>query len=1156
MDKVKEFLTDDGQVMLILGDSGAGKSTFNRHLEYRLWQDYKPGGHIPLFINLPTIERPSKELIVEQLKSVEFPEELIRELKDRRKLLLICDGYDESQLSTNLHTSNNLNRSGRHGVKMLITCRTQYLGPDYRDRFVPSMSGGYHRPADALFQEAVIAPFSKNQIEKYVEKYVSLEPRIWDIKDYMDKLTAIPNLMDLVKNPFLLTLALEALPVVVEGKSDLSRLCVTRVQLYDVFVHQWLGVNKRRHLEQKLDKEARTILDGVLEEGFEQNGMRFQKDLAAAIFQKQEGRPDVDYVHRRDKASWKAAFFSPEPETTLLRDASLLSRSGTRYRFLHRSVLEYFFSCLVWDSAGQYDADSSASPFSIGTHPLSQRSLVSEPSIIQFLAERVLSHSGFKQNLLVLLERSKSDPQASQAAANAISILVRAGVQFNGADLRGVRIPGADLTGGQFDSALLRGSDLTGVNLTKAWIRQADFNKADMGGVRFGELPYLQERLPIDSCAFSPDGCLIAASYDDDFDFSLYNTHINIYRSQTWTKLNTLLGHNFKITGVAFSPCSRYLISGSWDMTVRLWNCETGTADKILSGHYGKVMAVAFSSCGKQIASADMNGWVRLWDVDTGTTMFTLPGLNSDINSLAYSPNGLILACCGDDGRIQVYDVRAMPSLLALTKGSVRPLCLAFSPDGGRIVAGNILGEVGIYDAAAVEPWSSWKGHIGDVTGVCFSPDSQLLVSCGRDCMVKLWDSQTFTLVYAFTGHLALVTNAIFSPDGSRIASSSRDQTIRLWEVASTAQSLLSYESPDPRTSLAYSYDGRSLVSISRGQLVWQYDSDTGRTIHAFPTNLSQVNCVASSPDGLSIVTGGQSGDLTVWYARTGKAAWIMNGYIGSVLSVAFSTCGRWIISRGGDSTVQLWDANTGRLLHIFSIHDCRRDDISIIFLKNGSEIAYGCLGGQMEVWNTGTWKCEMTVGGISCAFFDFFSPPRQPGLYVKVGSVWDKVFYIDYEQLWDDGFYIEADQLWNEEWNGDEYIWRKSETSRKLSISSCRKWSVAAYGPKLQLSYSTWEEHGARRWICVAAISDFFGDVTRVVWRPDALEFATASEDGSVRVWKVEGDEESRVLVKLVWGSGSTGLAASGAVLIDTAGLSPVNRKLLEQRGAIFNIY
>ncbi|KAG0272160.1 hypothetical protein BGZ96_005441, partial [Linnemannia gamsii] len=165
MDKVKDFLTGSSQVMLVLGDSGAGKSTFNRHLEHELWQGYKAGGRIPLFINLPALEKTEKELIAEQLRIYRFPETQIQELEQHRQFVLICDGYDESQLSSNLHTTNLLNRSGQRDTKMLITCRSQYLGPEYRIRFVPKAEGGYHQAADDLYMEAVIAPFSEKQIE-------------------------------------------------------------------------------------------------------------------------------------------------------------------------------------------------------------------------------------------------------------------------------------------------------------------------------------------------------------------------------------------------------------------------------------------------------------------------------------------------------------------------------------------------------------------------------------------------------------------------------------------------------------------------------------------------------------------------------------------------------------------------------------------------------------------------------------------------------------------------------------------------------------------------------------------------------------------------------------------------------------------------------
>ncbi|KAG0047560.1 hypothetical protein BGZ89_004896, partial [Linnemannia elongata] len=498
-DKVRDFLASDAQVMLVLGDSGAGKSTFNRHLEHELWQEYKPGGRIPLFINLPSLERPEKDLVTEQLRIFKFSETQIQELEQLRQFVLICDGYDESQLTSNLHTTNFLNRSGQRESKLLVTCRSQYLGPDYRGRFVPLAVNQYNRAADDLFMEAVITPFSKEQIHNYVEQYVPLEPRTWVKKDYMDKLETIPNLMDLVKNPFLLTLCLEALPDVVQGKSDLARLRVTRVQLYDNFVWHWLGVNKRR-LQDKLSGDKLAAFEELLEAGFEQSGIKFQQDLAAAIFVHQDGRLVVDYINKRDKFSWKAAFFSADCETSLLRGASLLSRVGTQYRFVHRSILEYFLACTISGPIkehGEFDppvfSDISATSPTIDVHPLSRRNLVVEPSIIQFLAERVQLDSGFKNDILSIIELSKTDEHAAQAAANAITILVRAGVRFNGADLRGIRVPGANLSGGQFDSAQLQGADLTGVNLTKSWIRQADFTKAQMERVQFGEMPYLKE---------------------------------------------------------------------------------------------------------------------------------------------------------------------------------------------------------------------------------------------------------------------------------------------------------------------------------------------------------------------------------------------------------------------------------------------------------------------------------------------------------------------------------------------------------------------------------------------------------------------------------------------------------------------------------------
>ena len=137
MNKAEEFLAGNGQVMLILGDSGAGKSTLIRHLENKLWTNYEARCRIQLFINLSALKQPDGDLVAKQLRTIDFSEEQIWDLKQHRQLLLICDGYDESQLTSDLHTTNLFNRPGQWDVKLIVTCRAQYLGPDYRDRFSP-----------------------------------------------------------------------------------------------------------------------------------------------------------------------------------------------------------------------------------------------------------------------------------------------------------------------------------------------------------------------------------------------------------------------------------------------------------------------------------------------------------------------------------------------------------------------------------------------------------------------------------------------------------------------------------------------------------------------------------------------------------------------------------------------------------------------------------------------------------------------------------------------------------------------------------------------------------------------------------------------------------------------------------------------------------
>jgi uncharacterized protein YjbI with pentapeptide repeats len=83
---------------------------------------------------------------------------------------------------------------------------------------------------------------------------------------------------------------------------------------------------------------------------------------------------------------------------------------------------------------------------------------------------------------------SKTSTKYDIASSNAISMLNAAKVNFIGMDLKGIRIPNANLSRSQFDSADLSGAYLVGVDFSSAWLRNVKFDSANMTDVEFGEL--------------------------------------------------------------------------------------------------------------------------------------------------------------------------------------------------------------------------------------------------------------------------------------------------------------------------------------------------------------------------------------------------------------------------------------------------------------------------------------------------------------------------------------------------------------------------------------------------------------------------------------------------------------------------------------------
>jgi WD40 repeat protein len=125
---------------------------------------------------------------------------------------------------------------------------------------------------------------------------------------------------------------------------------------------------------------------------------------------------------------------------------------------------------------------------------------------------------------------------------------------------------------------------------------------------------------PNSAVAISPDGRLIAApGAFQSADGPTVKVREVDWDAGTYKDFRTLTGYVRYVWKVAFSPNGRYLATGSWDATVKVWDLQApATAEPVtLRGHTGIIYALAFSPDGRRLASGSGSahrGEVKVWN--------------------------------------------------------------------------------------------------------------------------------------------------------------------------------------------------------------------------------------------------------------------------------------------------------------------------------------------------------------------------------------------------------------------------------------------------------------------------------------------------------------------------------------------------------------
>ena len=251
---------------------------------------------------------------------------------------------------------------------------------------------------------------------------------------------------------------------------------------------------------------------------------------------------------------------------------------------------------------------------------------------------------------------------------------------------------------------------------------------------------------------------------------------ILILNAITGSQTAVLSGHTEEVSCLTFSSDGTSLVSGSDDLTVKLWDLQTGGVVKTFSGHTSTVWSVSISPDLATIASGSDNNAICLWNIQTGECYQIIQQQNQ-VLYVAFSPKDpqhLVSIC---DEKAWQWDTNGHQ-----IKPPYDGSCIAFSSDGTQLVSCNgAVATVQNSDSGVIV--AEFNAADCDVYTCCFSPDGGLVAVAAGNA-VYVWDiiSPDPHLVESFIGHTADIASLVFSSP-STLISASRDESVKWWKI-------------------------------------------------------------------------------------------------------------------------------------------------------------------------------------------------------------------------------------------------------------------------------------------------------------------------------------------------------------------------------------